>query len=64
MWAAKVIVMQTATYTGLCRINPGLVQPESYKPCSLLFGIQEPWNRVGELRWKIVVGGKELGDCV
>ena len=34
---------------------------ESYKPCSLLFGIQEPWNRVGELRWKIVVSGR--GDC-
>ena len=34
---------------------------ESYKPCSLLFGIQEPWNSVGELRWKIVVGGR--GDC-
>jgi hypothetical protein len=46
------------------RINPGMVQPESYKPCSLRFGIQEPWNRVGELRWKIVVGGKELRDCV
>ena len=35
---------------------------ESCGSCSLLFGIQEPWNIVGGLRWKIVVGGKEPGD--
>ena len=61
-------------YPGIACSTCGMQQPwygtwmivggeESYKSCSLLFGIQEPWNIVGGLRWKIVVvGGRELGD--